>query len=78
MRRQLGEGRGDDGGVFEERIGRNLEKTVLIKRPQLFSLQDVGEPLIDLLHRLFRGSAVLIEHLLRQVLIDTTQKQRKR
>jgi hypothetical protein len=78
LRRQLGEGRSDNGRVFEQRIGRDLEKTILIKRSQLFSLQDVAEPLIDLFHYLFRSTAVLIEHLLPQVLINATQEQRKR
>src|SRR5262249_38411135 len=78
LRWQLREGGGDDGRVFEQCIGRDLEQTILLKRSRLFSLQDVAEPLIDLFYDLFRSIAVLIEYLLRQVLIDTTQEQRKR
>src|SRR5262249_35891360 len=33
LRRHRREGRGDDGGVFEQWVGRDLEKTILIKGP---------------------------------------------
>lgn len=73
--RQLRERRGSDRRTLQERIGGDVEKTVLVKWAVFFGLHQFPQPLVDVMHDRFCGGPELVEFLTFELRIDPPEQE---